>query len=598
MMKKLLMLLVMLSASMISSAFGQERSAKIIKFKDAEVNNNSRVERVVKTFSNSGTENVSVLTGLSGFQDYQSNGGNVQYIAINPIDSNKIHAIYTISTDSADISPTRRVAYAYSSNGGTTWTTVNTLTGATERFPSLTLLPQAGTRVATIGFHSGAPLARLAFQDFEGAPSFNETVPVGLGSDEPIWPAVQVNRDSSRVIMMASRSTASTTHLNPFNIGTFTFGGFGQPLATQQNIQLDGGGRYGVTVAPNGRVAAYHLGGPAENLISYSESTDGGQTFPPFTRLTTLLGSGRISPVRDSLAPWIGVDAVYNELNELNFVFSTGRFSPDGQGYFFDGQGIWFWSQRTGFRNVVDTNKVKAIFGANWEGDSRPGGARTQTNHFPIDYPTISVAPNGELFCVFVVARRDTSSGAPAAAGFNYYTTAITRSADRGRTWDPITILETSNNIDYRYPSLAERSPRNGTMYMVYQQDSQPGSGAFTDLAPVTRASLRFRKFWYTTRTVSTRIDNKVTTDFKLQQNYPNPFNPSTTISYSIPTTGEVSLKVYDMLGREVSTLFNGRQSAGSYNVNFNAASLASGVYFYKLQSGAFTETRKMMLVK
>jgi hypothetical protein len=85
---------------------------------------------------------------------------------------------------------------------------------------------------------------------------------------------------------------------------------------------------------------------------------------------------------------------------------------------------------------------------------------------------------------------------------------------------------------------------------------------------------------------------------FSLSQNYPNPFNPSTTITYTIPTSGDVSLRVYDMLGREVSTLVNGRQAQGSYNVSFNASTLASGVYFYKLQSGSFTETKKMMLVK
>ncbi len=85
---------------------------------------------------------------------------------------------------------------------------------------------------------------------------------------------------------------------------------------------------------------------------------------------------------------------------------------------------------------------------------------------------------------------------------------------------------------------------------------------------------------------------------FELSQNYPNPFNPSTVISYQLPISSEVSLKVYDMLGRELQTLVNTRQDAGRYTVLFNATSLASGLYFYRLQAGTFVETRKMTLVK
>lgn len=85
---------------------------------------------------------------------------------------------------------------------------------------------------------------------------------------------------------------------------------------------------------------------------------------------------------------------------------------------------------------------------------------------------------------------------------------------------------------------------------------------------------------------------------FALSQNYPNPFNPTTVIGYQLPVASEVSLKVYDMLGREVATLVNGRQEAGSYRYTLNASGLSSGVYFYTLRAGNFTKTMKMMLVK
>ncbi len=85
---------------------------------------------------------------------------------------------------------------------------------------------------------------------------------------------------------------------------------------------------------------------------------------------------------------------------------------------------------------------------------------------------------------------------------------------------------------------------------------------------------------------------------FKLRQNYPNPFNPTTTIGYELKTPSDVSLKVYDELGREVATLVEAKQAAGVYKVPFNAAGLASGIYIYRLQVGAFAESRKMMLIK
>ncbi|HEY9165993.1 MAG TPA: T9SS type A sorting domain-containing protein [Candidatus Kryptonia bacterium] len=85
---------------------------------------------------------------------------------------------------------------------------------------------------------------------------------------------------------------------------------------------------------------------------------------------------------------------------------------------------------------------------------------------------------------------------------------------------------------------------------------------------------------------------------FHLYPNYPNPFNPSTMIFYDVPTTSIVSLTVYDLLGRKVETLINQRQSPGKYGVRFDASRLASGVYFYRLQAGGFSQTKKLMLVK
>ena len=85
---------------------------------------------------------------------------------------------------------------------------------------------------------------------------------------------------------------------------------------------------------------------------------------------------------------------------------------------------------------------------------------------------------------------------------------------------------------------------------------------------------------------------------FELYQNYPNPFNPTTKIGFRISDFGLVTLKVYDMLGKRVATLINEVKSAGEYNVEFNGSNLSSGIYFYRLQAGRFSETKKLILLK
>jgi len=85
---------------------------------------------------------------------------------------------------------------------------------------------------------------------------------------------------------------------------------------------------------------------------------------------------------------------------------------------------------------------------------------------------------------------------------------------------------------------------------------------------------------------------------FKLAQNYPNPFNPTTTIGFSIPQSGNVTLKIYNVLGREVAALVNGYKNAGNYSVNFDGSKLSSGVYFYELKSGKYSNTKKLLLLK
>ncbi len=94
------------------------------------------------------------------------------------------------------------------------------------------------------------------------------------------------------------------------------------------------------------------------------------------------------------------------------------------------------------------------------------------------------------------------------------------------------------------------------------------------------------------------KISNEIPTGYKIEQNYPNPFNSSTVIKFSLPKSSNVKLKIFDRLGREVTTLVDEKKSAGSYQYVFNGNNLSSGIYFYRIQSQNFVETRKMILLK
>lgn len=97
---------------------------------------------------------------------------------------------------------------------------------------------------------------------------------------------------------------------------------------------------------------------------------------------------------------------------------------------------------------------------------------------------------------------------------------------------------------------------------------------------------------------IKNSIKISIASDYWLSQNHPNPFNPNTLISYSLPKSGFVELKVFNLLGQEVATLVNEQKAVGTYEVNFNASTLPSGVYIYKIQAGEFVQTKKMILLK
>jgi subtilisin family serine protease len=121
---------------------------------------------------------------------------------------------------------------------------------------------------------------------------------------------------------------------------------------------------------------------------------------------------------------------------------------------------------------------------------------------------------------------------------------------------------------------------------------------AASDLQNLQASTDAARQKWNAGLTETQRISQQIPLSFSLYQNYPNPFNPSTRIRYDLPSEGHVTLGVYNLIGQEVARVVDSRQSAGRHEVPFMTSNLSSGVYFFRIQAGRFTETRKMVLSK
>jgi len=161
-----------------------------------------------------------------------------------------------------------------------------------------------------------------------------------------------------------------------------------------------------------------------------------------------------------------------------------------------------------------------------------------------------------------------------------------------------------------------EWSPAADDTFSLFCDSAGQGEKAFRAWEKLTGVAYTYQRFdepsdfswlldadlWiallYKSGLLSVERQTGVADRFELNQNYPNPFNPSTTIAFSVPASAHVTLKVYDMLGAEVAVLVNERLEAGRYSSSFTAPSLPSGVYHYRLQTGTFTETKRMVLIK
>lgn len=159
----------------------------------------------------------------------------------------------------------------------------------------------------------------------------------------------------------------------------------------------------------------------------------------------------------------------------------------------------------------------------------------------------------------------------------------------------PINLTESPNinNTQHHLAPMMAQTGNNFTAFSMYGYGAG-ATGPYYDSTTATVVYMGAVPF----TVVGIEDEISLNYSFDLAQNYPNPFNPTTSISYTVPERTNVTLKVFDVLGREVANLVNGVQEAGSYSLNFDASKLSSGIYLYSISTGKYSATKKMMLMK
>ncbi|MEO6696328.1 MAG: T9SS type A sorting domain-containing protein [Ignavibacteria bacterium] len=296
----------------------------------------------------------------------------------------------------------------------------------------------------------------------------------------------------------------------------------------------------------------------------------------PYYISTTSNGGTSWSPLTPAPPGVSGQASAQNSIfviDNLFYGFGLGNNAPARAYMTSNGGTSWFTGTLTGLAGgfvsglAFKENKLMGIAAAS---ASLPSIARTTDGG--LTWATVNVGTGVTGYCTMKWIEGTNTCYLSANAGA---AGVVKKSTDNGLTW---TTMSTSGLTGITHMEFR----RVGTTVYGF---AATASGAILKLIDVV--------------TEVNTVNSSIPENFRLDQNYPNPFNPTTTINFSIPKSSNVSLKVYDALGKEVATLVNEFKNAGNYSADFTAASgLNSGIYFYTITTGDFTDTKKLMLVK
>jgi hypothetical protein len=475
--------------------------------------------------------------------------------------------------------PDRGTWFTHSSDNGATWLPMTKVETARRGWSNIGQMADAGGIEVTVSHIADEVNVDAARGAGVWSASFS-------GSSVAYWPKLGIG------IGFSIHFIGACIGGGPANIDIFytrsqdagvTFDIVDQLIFTNGLSDADG---YDLAAWGN-NVAAVSAGGGGDVVLV--TSADGGSSWTEQT-IYDVPQDGELPTGEETFVPDGSVAAVYDASGNLHITWANylaiGDASNNPELFLSIDAPIMHWSAATGITNVAypvpDTNITQFAGG-------RDGNYASQ--------PDIAYDANGSIYITYqaYIPEVDDSLN-------NYEHVFATRSDDGGATWISSVDVTPGSGFDASFSSLADLVDAN--LHLVYNCDALAGNALQGGHVEYNIAIMYLQTS--ATLTDVTPTTDAVPADFRLNQNYPNPFNPSTMIRYALPVGSFVSLEVFDIIGRKVATLVNGDQPAGSYVVRFDAGNLANGTYFYSLkarkteggQSGEFTETRKMMLLK
>jgi len=519
---------------------------------------------------------------FSLYFDYQTNG-SIRYIVQNPANPQGLCAVLMAQEDSTQFFNINRfIYYAYSSNGGKNWAKNVVDTTVYFGFPCIDI--RNGIPVLSMHTRGNPPQRTYVLSDasFGG---FNFTHFSGVPSNLMVeWPNIAVSSNGS-IIVAVSQSTIFNGYYTTFNGTSWS------PLAALPNTGGPGG-QFSAEAGPNGSVYIFGTDYDSTNYYNnrlWTSNNNGlnftlqtGSNAPPL-----ILMSGT-----DTLADYIdgGKQGLYlgNEVHLVYSVYATNSMAlpSPGNTKWFKKAKIIHWSSSTGIDTVAGRYNM-------------PQMTDTLTHALvtPVCQPSMGYY-NGYIYVTFTAFLRGNKQIVDDGSSVNAGEIFLTRSSDNGNTWSaPVNITNTPN-IEEKHSSTIRSFilPASDSAGIYYLRDMK--AGGCVNVASWGKAPVYGIYKKVGASVLGIKEDLETVREYKLFQNYPNPFNPATTISYYLEKNGIVTLKVFNILGEEVTVLINEYQSRGVKEVKFDASNLPSGIYFYSLTAGDFKDTKAMVLIK
>jgi hypothetical protein len=504
--------------------------------------------------------------------DYQSNG-SIRYIVQDPAHPENLCAIMMAVTDT--INPQRYVYFSY--REGNNWNTAAPVNSVyNQGFPCIDLT-NAGQPVISL-HESSVPAKTIAYKDvLFGTESFTQIGEFPL----LLWTQISGISNGNIVICGTNSSGGAYSYYNGTN--------------WSQLIQLPntGGssGAFSTEAGPDGLVYIFGIdyGSPSTFGNKLWTSTNSGVNFTLQTGLSAppdFLLSGS-----DTLASFIdgGRQGIYvgDEIHLVYSVYSTNSEAlPLPNTVWFKKAKIIHWSPSTGIDTVAGRYNMPNVT------DTLLHALVT-----PLCQPSVG-SLNGLIYVIFTAFLRGNKQLVDNGDMVNTGEIFVTYSTNNGNSWSTPVNFTNTPNIEEKHSSVIRNLiPTPGDSEGVFFiRDLKAGGWVNVPAwgtAPVYGIYKRLISGY-----PGIKRDLEIVKEYKLFQNYPNPFNPATTISYYIEKSGVVTLKIFNILGEEVTVLVNGYQTKGSKEINFEASNLPSGAYFYTLSADDFKDTKAMVLIK